>query len=162
MRHSRLSDPTPMMGRPLPPPEHGSETSFSSPDNRKQTRESTDNGTLSDTTSQHLWKPQQEARVSSRPIPDFEDDLDIAPVDQPPEIQALQDREPFAVLARHLSGVSAVSKHSVAAESGTAPQPFDPPPDGGFKAWSVVMGAWFVLFVEFGISTYFFPSVTGN
>ncbi|KAJ9108280.1 hypothetical protein QFC19_002528 [Naganishia cerealis] len=63
------------------------------------------------------------------------DEYDIAPVDQPPEIQALQDREPFAILARHLSGPA-----------------FEPPPDGGLEAWLVVMGAWFVLFVQFGIN----------
>jgi hypothetical protein len=154
MQLSGPSNPPPTMGRPLPRPDHSSRASPPSPDKRRPTLDSTDIGTLSDTTSQYLWKPQQDARVSSKPIPDFEDDLDIAPVDQPPEIQALQDREPFAVLARHLSGVSAVSKHSAAAESGNAPQPFDPPPDGGIEAWSVVMGAWFVLFVEFGISTY--------
>lgn len=111
-------------------------------------------GTLSDTASQYSWKSPAKAVVRPRSAYDVPDELDIAPVDQPPEIQAQQDREPFAILARHLSGVSAVSKQETLAESGNAPQPFDPPPDGGLEAWSVVMGAWFVLFVQFGISTY--------
>lgn len=113
-----------------------------------------DGGTLSDTASQYSWKSPAKAVVRPRSAHDVDGELDIAPVDQPPEIQAQQDREPFAILARHLSGVSAVSKQETLAECGNAPQPFDPPPDGGFKAWSVVMGAWFVLFVQFGISTY--------
>lgn len=112
-----------------------------------------DVATLSDTSSQYSWKSPPAAAVTiARPTNNLDDDLDIAPVDQPPEIQAQQDREPFAILARHLSGVSAHSKQEGPAESGT--QPFDPPPDGGIEAWSVVMGAWFVLFVQFGISTY--------
>lgn len=32
---------------------------------------------------------------------------------------------------------------------------FKPPPDGGWEAWGVIMGAWFVLFVQFGISECF-------
>jgi hypothetical protein len=73
-------------------------------------------------------------------------------VDQPPDIQALQDREPFAILARHLSGVSTVAESRHDGSNG-GPQPvFEPPPDGGMEAWLVVMGAWFVLFVQFGIS----------
>lgn len=83
-----------------------------------------------------------------QPIDEYDAEIDIAPVDQPPEIQALQDREPFAILARHLSGVST----GTAGDSKPAPQAFDPPPDGGATAWLVVMGAWFVLFVQFGIS----------
>jgi hypothetical protein len=73
------------------------------------------------------------------------DEYDIAPIDQPPEIQAIQDREPFQVLARHISGVS---------QTGDGPA-LDPPPDGGWEAWGVVAGAWFVLFVAFGIITSF-------
>ncbi|KAJ9122392.1 hypothetical protein QFC22_001814 [Naganishia vaughanmartiniae] len=80
------------------------------------------------------------------------DEYDIAPVDQPPEIQALQDREPFAILARHLSGVSTIAESKHDGLDG-GPQPvFEPPPDGGLEAWLVVMGAWFVLFVQFGIT----------
>ncbi|KAJ9113518.1 hypothetical protein QFC20_001869 [Naganishia adeliensis] len=86
-----------------------------------------------------------------QPIDEYDAEIDIAPVDQPPEIQALQDREPFAILARHLSGVST----GTAGDSKPAPQAFDPPPDGGATAWLVVMGAWFVLFVQFGIITSF-------
>jgi len=73
------------------------------------------------------------------------DEYDIAPIDQPPEIQAINDREPFQVLARHISGVS---------QTGDGPA-LDPPPDGGWEAWGVVAGAWFVLFVAFGIITSF-------
>ena len=73
------------------------------------------------------------------------DEYDIAPIDQPPEIQAITDREPFQVLARHISGIS---------QAGDGPA-LDPPPDGGWEAWGVVMGAWFVLFVGFGIITSF-------
>jgi hypothetical protein len=72
-------------------------------------------------------------------------EYDIAPIDQPPEIQAINDREPFQVLARHISGVS---------QTGDGPA-LDPPPDGGWEAWGVVAGAWFVLFVAFGIITSF-------
>jgi hypothetical protein len=85
-----------------------------------------------------------------QPIDEYDVEADIAPVDQPPEIQALQDREPFAILARHLSGVST----GTGGDRESAPQVFDPPPDGGATAWLVVMGAWFVLFVQFGISMY--------
>lgn len=92
-----------------------------------------------------------------QPIDEYNAEIDIAPVDQPPEIQALQDREPFAILARHLSGVST----GTVGDREPAPQAFDPPPDGGTTAWLVVMGAWFVLFVQFGISKcdyiYLFP-----
>lgn len=73
------------------------------------------------------------------------DEYDIAPIDQPPEIQAITDREPFQVLARHISGVS---------QTGDGPG-LGPPPDGGWEAWGVVLGAWFVLFVGFGIITSF-------
>lgn len=70
---------------------------------------------------------------------------DIAPLDQPASIQAITDREPFQVLARHISGIS---------QTGAGPA-LDPPPDGGWEAWGVVAGAWFVLFVGFGIITSF-------
>ncbi|GHJ87266.1 hypothetical protein NliqN6_3668 [Naganishia liquefaciens] len=122
---------------------------------QRQSISCSDSGTLDDTASQSSWKSPAEAGVHPREPNNVDDELDIAPVDQPPDIQAQQDREPFAVLARHLSGVSVVSKQETSAESGNAAQPFDPPPDGGFQAWSVVMGAWFVLFVQFGIITSF-------
>lgn len=105
----------------------------------------------SDTVTKHdTAKPRRESGVSHlHPIDEYGAEADIAPVDQPPEIQALQDREPFAILARHLSGVST----GTGAGGEPAPPTFDPPPDGGATAWLVVMGAWFVLFVQFGIST---------
>lgn len=74
-----------------------------------------------------------------------EEDPDLAPIDQPPSVQAVTDHEPFQVLARHLSGVSQTGSGA----------PFDPPPDGGWQAWGVIAGAWFVLFVQFGIITSF-------
>ncbi|KAJ9100554.1 hypothetical protein QFC21_003597 [Naganishia friedmannii] len=83
------------------------------------------------------------------------DEYDIAPVDQPPEIQAQQDREPFSILARHLSGVSTIPESRHDGTHGRPQPAFDPPPDGGLEAWSVVMGAWLVLFVQFGIITSF-------
>ncbi len=56
---------------------------------------------------------------------------DAAPVDYPEPIRTIDDHHAFAELARHLS--------------------VDPPPDGGKEAWLVILGAWLVLFVEFGI-----------
>lgn len=94
------------------------------------------------------YHPTSESTAPLEPI----DEDDIAPVDQPPEIQALQDREPFAVLARHLSGVSTTAESRHDGVDGGVQPVFEPPPDGGFEAWMVVMGAWFVLFVQFGIS----------
>lgn len=76
---------------------------------------------------------------------DYNAEDDIAPLDQPASIQAITDREPFQVLARHISGIS---------QTGAGPA-LDPPPDGGWEAWGVVAGAWFVLFVGFGIITSF-------
>lgn len=88
---------------------------------------------------------------SSRPSQPYaaEDlDPDIAPVDLPPAVANELAHEPFQVLARHLSGASAYSR---------GPSAIDPanPPDGGSEAWLVILGAWCVLFVQFGILTGF-------
>lgn len=110
---------------------------------------------LESASHRHSLKQERNSETSSLPpIDEYNAEIDIAPVDQPPEIQAQQDREPFAILARHLSGVSTATKGEYPGDAGNTPQTFDPPPDGGVKAWLVVMGAWFVLFVQFGISTY--------
>lgn len=91
---------------------------------------------------------------SSRPSQTYapEDlDPDVAPVDLPPAVADELAHEPFQVLARHLSGASAYSR------GGQNPATIDPanPPDGGSEAWLVILGAWCVLFVQFGILTGF-------
>lgn len=73
----------------------------------------------------------------------YDEDFDIAPVDMPRELAEELSREPFQVLARHLSGVSIGSGDAIGIDSA--------PPDGGLEAWLVILGAWLVLFVQFGI-----------